>query len=233
MRHSTRLMAGLIAIGALAALATTGGARPQDPPGRALKFAVVNMGDCMEPAKNEQSRDLETRFNGLNREAQDEVTRIRKKADELRAQVKAVEETSRGSQLFFEKLQQYNLEEARYEIAKKMNTTQLLAARDLFQAQLYSEVRKMVTVVAQELKIDIVLRGDEGAIDEDKSDLSIQKNRFRAVLYHDPALDITGKVLARLNEEYRKKKPVSYLCPKCKVESKEPKCPKCGEALKN
>lgn len=234
MRNSTRLMVGLLAAGAFAALALSGGARAQDgPPARALKIAVLNMGDCMEPAKNDHAKDLELRFNVINKEAKDELGRIRKKADDLKGQVENLRESGRGSPLYLQKATEWNLEEARYEIAKKMGTEQLIAARDAFQADIYSEVRKAATLVAQDMKVDLVFRSDEGAFEADKADRSIQKNMLRAVLYNDPSLDITQKVVTRVNEEFRKKKGVEYTCPKCKIVNKDPKCRQCGDALKN
>jgi len=234
MRNSTRWVVGVLAAGAFAALALSGGARAQDgPPARALKIAVLNMGDCMEPAKNDHAKDLEIRFNAINKEAKDELTRIREKADKLKSQVENLRESGPGSPLYVQKATEWNLEEARYEIAKKMGTSQLIAARDAFQADIYSEVRKAATLVAQDMKVDLVLRSDEGAFETDKAERSIQKNMLRAVLYNDPSLDITQKVVTRVNEEFRKKKPVEYTCPKCKIVSKEPKCPRCGDPLKN
>jgi len=234
MRNSTRLLIGLLAAGAFGALALSGGARAQDgPPARALKIAVLNMGDCMEPARNDHAKDLEAKFNVINKEMKDELGRIRQKADVLKSQVDNLKESGPTAPLYVQKATEWNLEEARYEIAKKMGTNQLIAARDAFQADIYTEVRKAATLVAQEMKIDLVLRSDEGVFEGDKGDRSNQKNMLRAVLYNDPSLDITQKVVTRVNEEFRKKKPVEYTCPKCKIVSKEPKCPKCGDALKN
>jgi hypothetical protein len=69
MRHSRQLAIGLFAAVALAAVALTGGARAQDgAPPKVLKIAVLNMGDCIEAGRNDQAKDLEAKFNTINRE---------------------------------------------------------------------------------------------------------------------------------------------------------------------
>jgi len=40
-------------------------------------------------------------------------------------------------------------------------------------------------------------------------------------------------VLTRLNDDFKKKRGVAVICPKCKIQGKDGKCPKCGEAIKN
>lgn len=238
MRNSTRWTVALLAAGALGALLISGGARAQDGAAAAKppRIAVLNLGDCLEASKNDHAKDLEAQFNVQGREVKETMSRILKSVDELRGQLKTLEESSPGSALYLKIKTDLQMEEARFEITKRTTTAQLVGARDTFSNQLYAEARKMAHVVAQEMKIDLVLRGDDGAFVEDKSDpanQTSQRNLLRSVLYFDPSLDITSKVLSRLNEEYRKKKPVEYTCPKCNIKSKEPKCPKCGEALKN
>jgi Skp family chaperone for outer membrane proteins len=233
MRNSRRLMMGLIGAGLLGGAALSGGVRAQDnPPAKALKIAVLNMSECMEPARNEHARDLAARFDGINNEAKLELQRIRKKADELKVKAKSLEDTP-SSALYIQVFSEWSLEEAKLKIAQEVTQRQLLATRDSFRTELYSDARKIATLVAQEQKIDLVLRGDEGAFEEDKSDLALQKNMLRSVLYHDPSLDITAAVLARLNDDFKKKRGVAAICPKCKIAGKDGKCPKCGEQIKN
>lgn len=207
MRNSRNLIVVLAAAGALAALSFSGGARAaQDTPARALKIAVVNMNDCMEASKNDQAKDLEAKFATVQRDAREELNKVRKKVDELKAQAKSLEESGARSPLYLKVVSDLKIEEARFEILTQMSRQQLIAARDSFRTQIYSDARKVATLVAKDLKFDLVLRSDEGAFDEDSSDLALQRNMLRSVLYHDPSLDITQKVLARLNEDYQKKK---------------------------
>lgn len=203
MRNSRQAMIGLIAGGALAAVALSGGARAQDGPPRTQKIAVVDMGDCMVKEKSEHAKDLLGQLETMNKEIKDELGRIRKSADDLRGKLKALEE---GSPLWMKLATELNMEEARYKVVGEMNQRRLVNTQNAFRTELYSEARKMASVIAKELKVDLVLRADEGAFEEEKSDLALQKNMLRGVLYHDPALDLTEKVLARLNEDYKKKK---------------------------
>ena len=234
MRNSRTWIVGMITAGALGAAALSGGARAQDgAPAKALKIAVVNMSDCMEAAKCDHAKDIAARFDVISKEAKDELARIRKNADELKAKAKNLEESGPGSPLYVQVFTQWSLEEAKLKIQQEMMQRTLSAALVSFRTELYSEARKMATLVAQEMKIDLVLRSDEGAFEEEKSDMALQKNMVRAVLYYDPALDITEKVLTRLNDDFKKKRGAAVFCPKCKIQGKDGKCPKCGEAIKN
>ncbi|HEU4338805.1 MAG TPA: OmpH family outer membrane protein [Planctomycetota bacterium] len=234
MSHSRRLTLVLLAAGALGAAALSGGARAQDtPPARALRIAVVNMGDCTEAAKNDHAKELSAKFDVLSKEAKDELARIRKKADELKGQTKNLEESGAGSPLYVKLFREWQQAEADIKIMSELSQRQLVAARDAFKNQLYVDARKMATVIAREMKIDLVLRSDDDAFEEDKSEMALQKNILRSVLYHDPALDITPTVLARLNEDHKKRKAVAPECPNCKILGKDGKCPQCGATLKN
>ena len=233
MLQSRFWLIGLLAAGVVAAAAFSGAAGAQDTPGRSLRFAVVNMNDCIEATKNDHARDLSARFDVISKEIKDELNMIRKKADELKTQAKNLEESGPGSALYVKLFREWNLEEANLKIATELSQRKLIAARDSFKNQLYSEARKMTTVLAQEMKIDVVFRSDEGAFEEDKSDLALQKNMLRSVLYHDPSLDLTDKVLARLNEDFKKRKSSAVECPKCKIAvPNDGKCPRCGDQVK-
>lgn len=231
MQHSSRMGVAFLAAGALAAVALSGGARAaQDPPARALKIAVVNMSECIAPAKVDHAKDLSARFDAIKREDLEELARIKKTMEELKPKITSLEA---GSELQKKLYMDYRLAEEKIKIQQELGQRELLATRDAFQSQLYTEAHKMTDVIARELKLDLVLRSDDGAFEQERGDASVQKNLLRAVLYHDPALDITEKVLARLNEDYKKKKAAAeVMCPKCKIVSKEAKCQKCGETLK-
>jgi Skp family chaperone for outer membrane proteins len=226
-------MAGLLAAGVLAAVALSGGARTaQDPPARPLKIAVVNMSDCVAASKNDHAKDMAGRFDALKHDQQEDLARIKKKLEELKSKVTTVEE---GSALQTKLYMDYRIEEEKLKVVGELSQRQLIATRNQLQNELYSEAHKMTDVYARENKIDLVLRADDGAFEEEKGDTSIQRNLLRAVLFHDPQLDITEKILVRLNEDYKKKKAAAEVtCPKCKVVSKgAAKCPGCGEPLKN
>ncbi|HTF58204.1 MAG TPA: hypothetical protein VK661_13315, partial [Planctomycetota bacterium] len=165
----------------------------------------------------------------------DELARIRKGLEEKTKVLEAV--SDKTSALYMQKYTDIKVEEAHFDILQKLRTNRLLGARYSHRNLMYAEVRKVTAALAQELKFDLILRSDESAVDEDKTDesQSLQKNMLRSVLYCDPSLDITGKVLTRLNDEYRKRKPVAgeIECPQCHIRTKDAKCPRCGAVLKN
>ncbi|HEY3227195.1 MAG TPA: OmpH family outer membrane protein [Planctomycetota bacterium] len=236
MRNSTRFVWAAAAAVAVAALAPAGGVRAQDPPAaRALKVGVVNLGDCFDPAKYDYARDLEADFNAVRKNLDEELVRIRKGLEERTKTLDAL--SDKTSTLYVQKYTEIKVEEAHYDIVQKMRTNRLLNARYSGRNLMYAEVRKATASVAQEQKLDLVFRADESSVDDEKGDesQSLQKNMLRSVLYCDPSLDITAKVLARLNDDYRKRKPASgeIECPQCKIKTKEAKCPRCGAVLKN
>ncbi|HKS17027.1 MAG TPA: OmpH family outer membrane protein [Planctomycetota bacterium] len=235
MRKTTGFVWGVLAAGALAALSLNGGARAQEtPPAKALRVGVVNIGDCLNPAKYDFAKDLEAEFNGVRKGIDEELARIRKKADELNKQLDALKDNP-GSQLYLDKRSQLDLEVAHFEIVQKNGKSRLLSAKYAASNSMHTEIRKAAAAVAQELKLDLVLRADGAPEEDDKLDESLQKNMLRAVWYCDPSLDITAKVLGRLNEDYKKKRGNGgeMECPQCKIKTKEAKCPRCGASLKN
>jgi hypothetical protein len=79
------------------------------------------------------------------------------------------------------------------------------------------------------------MRIEEPQLDEDNANLETVSQRInhRVVLYGSDRLDITTKVIERLNQEYQKKKAGGVkVCAKCKKENpaSAEKC-SCGEAL--
>jgi Skp family chaperone for outer membrane proteins len=232
MQLSSRMGIGLMAAGAIAAVGLSLGARAaQDPPTpRTLRIAVVNLSECVLAARNDHAKDLSVRFDAIKRLEQEELGKLKKAVDDLKSKINTVEA---GSELQKKLYTDYRLAGEKFKIQEEFGQRELIAARDAFQSELYSEARKMADVLAREMKIDLVLRSDDGAFEEEKGDASVQKNLLRAVLFHDPSLDITDKVLVRLNEDYKKKKASAEVkCPKCGVVGKEAKCQKCGETLK-
>src|SRR5258705_338824 len=235
MRYSLRFVGAAVAAVVVAALASAGGVRAQDTPARSLKIAVVNLGDCFDQAKYDYARDLDAEWNAIKKNLDDDLARIRKGLEEKTKLLEAV--SDKTSALYMQKYTEIKVEESHYDIVQKMRTNRLLGARYSHRNLMYTEVRKVTAALAQELKFDLILRSDESSVDEDKTDesQSLQKNMLRSVLYCDPSLDITAKVLTRLNDEYRKRKPATgeIECPQCHIRTKDAKCPRCGATLKN
>ena len=147
MRKSGGVAVGLMAVGLVAGLATAGGARAQDGPPKQIRIAVVNVNEFMNKDKYEHAKEFTTQWEGMKKEINDELTRIRKKADELKSQVKNVLE---GTDLWMKLAQEWRLEEAKLQLVSEMGKKRLETARDNFRTDLYAEARKVAADIAKD-----------------------------------------------------------------------------------
>src|SRR5688572_26693584 len=203
MRNSKRMLLGSLAVGAALAVAFTGGVGAQDGgPAKPLKIAVINLTDCMSQEHTDLAKELRGRLESENKDAKEEIAKLRKKAEELKQRAGAVEE---GSDFYLQLVKDYNMAEAEVKIATEMNQRKLMAAQYKYNTQLYNEARAMVQKVAETMKMDLVLRADDGEPLNDKQEMTMQRNLVRIVLYNSPAVDITTAVVKELNDDYKKK----------------------------
>ena len=203
MRNSKRMILGSLALGAALAVAFTGGVGAQDGgPAKPLKIAVVNLTDCMSQEKSDLAKELRGKLEAESKEAKEEIGKLRKKADELKQRASAVEE---GSDFYNQIVKDYNMCEAEIKISGEVTQRRLVAMQYKFNTQLYNEARAMVQKIAEETKVDLVLRADDGEPLNDKQEMTMQRNLVRIVLYNTPATDITATVLGRLNEDFKKR----------------------------
>jgi Skp family chaperone for outer membrane proteins len=196
------MILGSLALGAALAVAITGGAGAQDTPAKPLKIVVVNLTDCMSQEKSDFAKELRGKLEAQSKEAKEEIGKLKKKADELKQRANAVEE---GSDFYIQLVKDYNLAEAQIKIESEVTQRMLLAAQYKVHTQMYNEARAMVQKIGEEMKADLVLRADDGEPLNDKQEMTMQRNLVRIVLYNSPAVDITSTVIARLNEDYKKR----------------------------
>ena len=72
--------------------------------------------------------------------------------------------------------------------------------------EVYAEIVRLSGEIAKERGFDLVQRVDRmPAVESGDADLGTQMER-RAIVHYDPAIDITGEVLARLNQVHAAKK---------------------------
>jgi Skp family chaperone for outer membrane proteins len=234
MRISSRLAIGLLAAAGVVAISLSGGAGAQAPiPAGPLKIAILDMNDCWNTDKSGQAKALQGLLtearNKLNAELVDLQAELTKKTDQLKAM-------QPGEGLYTKLAMDYTMLEHRLKVTRELGQRGLVDLQAKYRNDLYVAARKMASTVALEEKIDLVLRGDDGAFEEEgsRTEMASQKNLLRAVLFYQPALDITPVVLKRLNDEFKaKEKAAGALCPTCKLAGVDGKCPKCGGALKN
>ena len=234
MLTSSRLAIGLIAAAAVAVLSLSGGAGAQVAvPAGPIRIAILDMNDCWNTEKSAHAKALQGLLsdarNKLNSELVDLQAELTKKADQLKAM-------QPGEGLYTKLAMDFTMLEHRLKVTRELGQRGLVDLQSKYRNDLYVAARKMASTIAVEEKIDLVLRGDDGAFEEEGkgTEMSSQKNLLRAVLYHQPALDITPAVLKRLNEDFKaKEKAAGAKCPTCNLAGVNGACPKCGGPLKN
>jgi len=221
-----------VAAGAVVALLLPARAEGRQDPPKPLRIGIFNLKDCTDPAKYDFARDLRQELVGAGKTYDDDLNRIKEKAEKLKEVLRAI--TDKNSSLYMDKYMQLKLAEAEFDMMKKIHNNTLVSKHAGNQNLCYLEARRVIALIAQEMKLDLVLRVEDGGADDDSPEMVAQRNLLRTVLYYDPALDITAKVVAKLNEEYRKKNPagVAYFCKQCNIKTKEEKCPVCRAQLK-
>ena len=73
--------------------------------------------------------------------------------------------------------------------------------------EIYNEIRRVVALIAQEQKYDLILRIEAPTLNDQQDPENVtQRINNRVVLYSHDSVDITPLVVERLNAEYKKQK---------------------------
>jgi Skp family chaperone for outer membrane proteins len=204
---------------------------PQPAP---LKVGTVDLKKCFDKQKYEYVKDVGVELEKFKAGLDAEEAAITAKMAALIEQMRGIPD--RNSQLFMDKQKDYKLEEVRKELAQRMNRVRFTDRYAEQTTKIYNEIRHVVSIVGQEEGLDLVFRIEEPQLEDDTSNPETVSQRInhRVVLYGGDRLDITAKVIARLNQEYQKKKAAGApkVCAKCKKENPAAaeKCT-CGEPL--
>jgi Skp family chaperone for outer membrane proteins len=189
----------VVAVGALLFIAHT---RPEQ---KELKVGVVNIKECTE--KCDFVKDVESKLK-KDRDV------YAKQIDEMDKEVQKLEDQWKGappeSELRMSRYIDWMNAKAKREAAYKINAVKLTSEWQRSEVDFYNEILKVSELKGKELGFDMVIRvgvtPTEGK--EEGQDLKILSHRIRyeTLIYYSPTIDITQKVIERLNEEYKKKK---------------------------
>ena len=211
-------------LAALAALSTPALALQAPPPppapnGQAtFKLGVVNVKTCFEKDKYDRIKEIDTELQKKSEEYLRKQQDIEKRMVELKEQIDSLPRESplRGEKmLLLRRLETDRKFEQEYGRAKYL---EFYSDRKM---EIYNEVRRTVTMIAQEQKFDLILRVEAPLLEEQDPETVTQRINNRVVLYSNETVDITNLVVKRLNDEWALKKAnLEWECPVCKKKNK-------------
>lgn len=188
----------LVAAAALALAALPAAAQE-----KSFKVGVVNLRSCFDKDKVERVKDVDAELQKMAEDFARKLQDIEKEMERLQEQIKGLPP---GSKLRQEKLAQLKRREADVKIERDLGKSLYLDFYGDKKIEIYNEVRRVVEILAKELKLDLVLRVEPAMLDEQDNETVTQRINNRVVLHHGENTDITAQVVERLNAEYKKAK---------------------------
>lgn len=190
-----------------AALALAAGselASAQDKDKTSFKLGVVNLRVCFDKDKYERVKEIDADLQKLADEYAKKIQEIEKKMVQLKEQIEGLPAESK---LRADKILQMRRLEADLKFEKEYGKAQYLDFYSDRKIEIYNEIRRIVALIAQEQKFDLILRVESPILSEQQDPENVtQRINNRVVLYSHDSVDITTAVVERLNAEYKKQK---------------------------
>jgi len=197
----TRLPATLTAALILALGAGAASAQDKDKP---FKLGVVNLRICFDKDKYERVKEIDTELQKLADDFAKKIQEIEKKMIQLKEQIEGLPAESK---LRADKILQMRRLEADLKFEKEYGKAQYLDFYSDKKIEIYNEIRRVVALIAQEQKFDLILRVESPTLSDQQDPENVtQRINNRVVLYSHDSVDITASVLERLNAEFKKAK---------------------------
>jgi len=186
-------------------LATGSGlASAQDKDKPTFKLGVVNLRTCFDKDKYERVKEIDAELQKLADEYAKKIQEIEKKMVQLKEQIDALPPESK---LRADKMLQFRRLETDLKFEKEYGKAQYLDFYSDKKIEIYNEIRRVVGLIAQEQKYDLILRVEAPTLNDQQDPENVtQRINNRVVLYHHESVDITNAVVERLNAEYKKQK---------------------------
>ncbi len=188
---------------ALILAAGPGAAIAQDKD-KSFKLGVVNLRICFDKDKYERVKEIDTELQKLADDYAKRIQEIEKKMVQLKEQIEGLPAESK---LRAEKILQMRRFETDLKFEKEYGKAQYLDFYSDRKIEIYNEIRRVVALIAQEQKFDLILRVESPTLSDQQDPENVtQRINNRVVLYSHESVDITAIVLERLNAEYKKQK---------------------------
>ena len=176
----------------------------QDKDKPTFKLGVVNLRTCFDKDKFERVKEIDTELQKLADEYAKKIQEIEKKMVQLKEQIDGLPPESK---LRADKMLQFRRLETDLKFEKEYGKAQYLDFYSDKKIEIYNEIRRVVGLIAQEQKYDLILRIEAPTLNDQQDPENVtQRINNRVVLYSHDSVDITNMVLERLNSEYKKSK---------------------------
>ncbi len=176
----------------------------QDKDKPTFKLGVVNLRTCFDKDKFERVKEIDAELQKLADEYAKKIQEIEKKMVQLKEQVDGLPPESK---LRADKILQLRRLETDLKFEKEYGKAQYLDFYSDKKIEIYNEIRRVVGLIAQEQKYDLILRVEAPTLNDQQDPENVtQRINNRVVLYSHESVDITTLVVDRLNVEYKKQK---------------------------
>ena len=200
LKWSASLTTFLILAGAVSP--ASAGEQDKDKP--SFKLGVVNLRICFDKDKYERVKEIDAELQKLADDYAKRIQEIEKKMVQLKEQIEGLPAESK---LRAEKILQMRRLETDLKFEKEYGKAQYLDFYSDRKIEIYNEIRRVVGLIAQEQKYDLILRVEAPNLSDQQDPENVtQRINNRVVLYSHESVDITTTVLERLNAEYKKQK---------------------------
>ena len=176
----------------------------QDKDKSTFKLGVVNLRTCFDKDKYERVKEIDVELQKLADDYAKKIQEIEKKMVQLKEQIDGLPPESK---LRADKMLQFRRLETDLKFEKEYGKAQYLDFYSEKKIEIYNEIRRIVGLIAQEQKYDLILRIEAPSRSDQQDPENVtQRINNRVVLYSHDSVDITNLVLERLNAEYKKQK---------------------------
>ncbi|MBM4078211.1 MAG: OmpH family outer membrane protein [Planctomycetes bacterium] len=164
-----------------------------------LKIGVVNLTEVFDKYKKRE--DLEGRLKGERKKKLDIMREKRKEIDKLQEEVQLYDLGAEARRKAEEELDKKKVE---YEGYRKLAEDGWLKQYMESTQQLYVEIRDELDKLGREEKFDLILKVEDRDVRSETINILQLKIELRTLLYHDDKLNVTAKMIKRLNDKYAK-----------------------------
>jgi Skp family chaperone for outer membrane proteins len=169
-----------------------------------FKLGVVNLRICFDKDKFERVKEIDADLQKLADDYAKRIQEIEKKMVQLKEQVDGLPPESK---LRADKILQLRRLETDLKFEKEYGKAQYLDFYSDKKIEIYNEIRRVVALIAQEQKFDLILRVESPTLSDQQDPENVtQRINNRVVLFSHDNMDITTLVVDRLNAEYKKQK---------------------------
>lgn len=173
------------------------------PPAR---VAVVSIPAISE--KYQKTADQEARFDAIRRKLSQDRDARKDKIERLKRSLQ--EELKPGTDEYAQRRQDLAVEEALMQSFVEYEGQKVDRGLGDSLREIYQDIQASVREVAEEKGYDIILASDQlPDVAPDSAQQVRQQILLQKVIYWNPRVDLTGDVVARLNERYKAQQPKS------------------------